>query len=811
MAAEDSALRVSRVRGTARYLVLGLTITLFAASALVSFSRIEQQKRELSVERSSVLWLATALEIEYLQLITAFTRYTLEPTTASRDAVQQRLDITWSRLPVLLEGSEAAPLRRLEDFDGVIARIRAVLERADSALEHEGFDREALDALNRDLAQVRPPLQDFLTSAMLTDELRIDRMQDRARAFQHGLYGSFLGMLVSGAVLVLLLVRQTRAASRARRRAEHQSGVLEEEMQERARANAALRRSEARFKDFAETAADWFWEMDEELRFTYLSDRFEEVVGLPADEVLGKGLEALSDGQPEARDRWQLHACDLAARSAVEDFGVRWTRPSGETRFLSLSARPVFGAEGGFEGYRGVTRDITQERQLAEKMAHLAAHDPLTGLVNRREFEDRLERVLATARSDGSAHALCFLDLDQFKIVNDTCGHMAGDELIRRVAMAFAACVRQRDTLSRLGGDEFAVLVERCTLEHAQRVAEDLRRAVESLRFTADGRTFTLSVSIGLVAVDAASEDLTQVLSAADSACYAAKDRGRNRIHVYRADDTQVARRRGEMRWLSEIQHALDADRFELVAQDIVALGDTAPCDDFEVLLRLVDEDGAQVLPGVFLPAAERYHIAPRIDRWVIRNVLEWLAGWRLELPGETRCFVNLSGLSLGDAQMLEFIVGELARTRVAPGRICFEVTETAAISNLGNASRFFQELRTRGCLFALDDFGSGVSSFGYLRTLPVDFLKIDGVFVRDIVDDPVDLEMVRSINQIGQLMGKRTIAEFVENERVLEALRALGVDHAQGYYLGRPAPLADRRPSGGAGSGAPRTGTGAP
>ncbi len=798
MAAEDPQHRVSRVRGTLRYLVLGTTIALFSLSALVSFSRIEEHKRELQVERNSVLWLATSLEIEYLRLISAVIRYSLEPTAGSLAAARRRLDLTWSRLPVLLEGTEAEPLRRLESFPPVMDRVRGALEGADRVLSDPASDPRAVGAVTTELEAVRPMLHEFLTASMLTDELLHEQMKDRATSLQHGQYASFLGMLLSGAVLVFLLARQIRAVSRARHRAELQSAALREEMTERVRAHAALRHSESRFKDFAEAAADWFWEMDSELRFTYLSDRFEEVMGLSPDAVVGHALDALDEGQQTARERWQQHASELARHLVIDDYDVQWRRPDGRTCHLSLSARPVFDADGAFEGYRGVTRDVTQERELAEQMAHLASHDPLTGLVNRREFEKRLERVLDTARADGSSHALCFLDLDQFKIVNDTCGHVAGDELIRQVAKRFATCVRKRDTLSRLGGDEFGVLIERCDIEHARRVAEALRRAVEELRFSANGHSFTLSVSIGLVAVDAHSENLTQLLSAADSACYAAKDQGRNQIHVYRADDAMLARRRGEVRWLSAIQQALGADRFELVAQDIVGLAAGSPGGDFEVLLRLVAEDGTRILPGAFLPAAERYHVSPRIDRWVIRNALAWLAEWRHHMPEPGKCFVNLSGLSLGDAQMLDFITGELKRTGVEARRLCFEVTETAAISNVGNASRFFQALRDQGCRFALDDFGSGVSSFGYLRTLPVDYLKIDGVFVRDIVDDPVDLEMVRSINQIGQLMGKKTIAEFVENDRILAALRTIGVDYAQGFHFGALRPLAERRPSAG-------------
>jgi diguanylate cyclase (GGDEF)-like protein/PAS domain S-box-containing protein len=721
-------------------------------------------------------------------------RHRLALTPETRAQVEQRLDLTWSRLPLLVSGPEAAPLRRLESFEPVMDRVRAVLEFSDRVLADPKSDRGALDTMVEKLEAAHPVLHDFLTASMLTDELLLDQVKYRAISYKQRLYGSLTGMLLGGTVFVFLLLRQIRAVSLARQQAERQSVALREEMEARARAHTALRESEARFRDFAETAADCLWEMDGQLRFSYLSDRFQEVMGMPAAEVLGRDLSALGDGKQLTPGAWKQHESELADRLVVEDFHVRWRRPDGRVRHLSLSARPVSGADGSFEGYRGTTRDITQERDLAEKMAHLAAHDSLTGLVNRREFERRLGHVLETSRNDGSSHALCFLDLDQFKVVNDTCGHTTGDALIQRVAKTFSGCIRQRDTLGRIGGDEFGLLIQDCDVAHAISVAEKLRRAAEEMRFSAGDHTFGLGVSIGLVAVDADSENLTALLSAADNACYAAKDQGRNQVRLYQADDDRLAQRRGEARWLSEIHGALESDGFELVAQDIAPLGEGSAGGNFEILLRLVDHDDKRVLPGAFLPAAERYHVSPRIDRWVIRHALEWLADWRQFGSGSAQCFINLSGLSLGDEQMLDFITREIERTGVEPNRLCFEVTETAAISNLGNASHFFQALRARGCCFALDDFGSGVSSFGYLRTLPVDYLKIDGVFVRDIVDDPIDLAMVRSINQIGQLMGKKTIAEFVENSKILDALHGLGVDYAQGLHFGPPRPLAEWR-----------------
>ncbi len=793
---------MSNRRRSAAYTVLALTIGLFAVSSMLSFSRIERQKNELSLDRSSVLLLITSLEIEYLNFLSELTRYRLQPTPATKAAAIHRLDLVWSRVPLLVEGREGAPLRQLDGFDEVIERTRNVLTRTEAILGQSSLEPVGMDAMLEEMADTRKAMHQFLLNVYLQEELRGDKTQARMRTLQGGLYISFLGMLLSGAVLVGFLLRQIRTgrellltAKEALQRAETQTLALQEEMADRIRAEGALRHSERRFKDFAETAADWFWEMGPDLRFSYLSDRFQEVMGLPRREMIGRSLADLYAGQEEDLERWRNHTEDLAAHRSFADFEIHWHRLDGGLRFLSFSGRPVFDQSGRFEGYRGIAHDVTDAKRLAEQMAHQASHDALTGLVNRREFEHRLERVLSTCKEQGSSHALCYLDLDRFKVVNDTCGHAAGDELLKQLAGVLGDAIRRRDTLGRLGGDEFSVLMEHCTLDQASRVADTLRKVVEDFRFVSDGKSFSLSVSIGLVPVDANSGSLTAVLTAADSACYAAKDEGRNRVHVYRANDEQSDRRRGDMQWVSHIQHALDSDRLVLMAQDIRPLSAELRGDDFEVLLRIVNEDGEFVLPGAFLPAAERYHLAPRLDRWVIRNALEWLAEWGIDNDNPSRCFINLSGQSLGDAQIHDFIVEQFRRSGVPYGSVCFEVTETAAISNMTSAMRLFQDLRNRGCRFALDDFGSGLPSFGYLRMLPVDFLKIDGLVVKDIVSDPVDLAMVRSINEIGQLLGKKTIAEFVENERVLTMLRELGVDFGQGFHFGQPEPLAERSP----------------
>ena len=462
-------------------------------------------------------------------------------------------------------------------------------------------------------------------------------------------------------------------------------------------------------------------------------------------------------------------------------------------RMLRSSGKPVFDPNGAFQGYRGAVKDVTDAHRMAQKLAHQATHEPLTGLLNRRAFEQSVQRLLESKCAAQEEHAVCYLDLDQFKIINDTCGHIAGDELLRQLSDLLSHQIRKGDTLARLGGDEFGVLMEYCTTAQAQRVADALRESIQDFRFVWDNKRFSLGVSIGLVPVNEGSGSVAAVLSAADGACYAAKDAGRNRIHVYREDDATLARRRGDMLWLARINHALEENRFFLYFQPIAPVTDAADKGaHYELLIRMEDEDGQIVLPGLFLPTVERYDLATKLDRWVISTAFEWLSRQPERLNDLFLCAINLSGCSLANNEFLNFVSSQFDKHHIPPNKICFEITETAAIANLSNATRFIKALKQLGCQFALDDFGSGLSSFAYLKNLPVDFLKIDGVFVKGIADDPIDLAMVKSINEIGHAMGKQTIAEFVENKVILDKLkrRDIGVDYAQGYAIGRPQPV---------------------
>jgi len=460
---------------------------------------------------------------------------------------------------------------------------------------------------------------------------------------------------------------------------------------------------------------------------------------------------------------------------------------TGEEFAIEDNAAPIRDSRGQISGAILVFRDVTAQRQMQKQIGWQASHDSLTGLANRRAFETLLERSLASAKGQHKHHALLYLDLDQFKVINDTCGHMAGDELLKQAGNILFSLVRDSDTLARLGGDEFGVLIENCSLEQAEQVAQKLHQALIDFRFVWREKNFRIGVSIGLVAIHAESGILSNLFSAADAACYMAKEQGRNRIWVHQENDSEVAIRHDEMEWVSRITQAFDDNRFRLYFQRIQPLGGWAEGGEYcELLVRMLDENGAVVPPMAFIPAAERYGVMTEIDRWVVRHAFDWLA----QHPATPGFSINLSGQSIGNEHFLDFMTEQFRLSALDPAKVCFELTETVAIANWSRASHFIFVLKGMGCRFALDDFGSGMASFAYLKGLPVDFIKIDGAFVRDMVNDQVSHAMVEMINHIGHVMGIQTIAEYVENEEILRALRKLGVDYVQGFGIHRPEPL---------------------
>jgi diguanylate cyclase (GGDEF)-like protein/PAS domain S-box-containing protein len=522
----------------------------------------------------------------------------------------------------------------------------------------------------------------------------------------------------------------------------------------------------------------------------YINPVAEQLTGWRLEDAMGRPVEEIFRAFHEETCEPLENPLSVSIRRARPIKSVRpmlLIRRDGNELYVESTASPIRAGNGKVGGGVLVFHDVSESRELNRRLSYHASHDLLTGLVNRREFENRLERALKSAKARETSYALCYLDIDQFKIVNDTCGHSAGDALLGQVGALLKSKVRWRDTLSRLGGDEFGMLLESCSLDEAMRMAESMREAVRNFRFSWEERVFRLGASVGVVPITADNEDVASILSAADSACAAAKELGRNRVHSFAENDIELMRRRREMQWAARINAALEEGRFELFRMPIAPLQKPETGAHYELLLRLRDENGRIVAPDSFITAAERYGITPSIDRWVIENAFRWLVSEADERERLAMCSINLSGQSLGDDKFLPFVIDQFHKSGLDASKICFEITETAAVASFSQANRFIQALRELGCKFALDDFGTGLSSFGYLKHFPVDYLKIDGSFVREILHDPIDREMVRSINEIGHLTGKQTIAEFAENAEIIEMLRNIGVDFAQGYGIAQP------------------------
>jgi diguanylate cyclase (GGDEF)-like protein/PAS domain S-box-containing protein len=529
---------------------------------------------------------------------------------------------------------------------------------------------------------------------------------------------------------------------------------------------------------------------DAECNVEYINPVAEELSGWKVDDASGRPVDEIFRGFHEETCEPLENPLAVSIRRNRSIKSVRPTlliRRDGNELYIESTASPIRDGKGDVTGGVLVFHDVSESRELNRRLSYHASHDILTGLVNRREFENRLERALKSAKARETSYALCHLDLDQFKIVNDSCGHSAGDALLGQLGALLKSKIRWRDTLARLGGDEFGVLLESCSLDEAMQTAEVLRAAIDEFKFMWDDRSFRLGVSIGVVPITADNEDVAGMLSAADSACAAAKEAGRNRIHSFQENDIDLMRRRREMQWAARINNALEDNRFELFRQTIQPLQTEETGAHYELLLRMRDENGAIIAPGLFIEAAERYGITPSIDRWVITNAFRWLVSEADERERLVLCSINLSGQSFGDDKFLPFVIDQFQMSGLDATKICFEITETAAIASYSQANRFINALKELGCKFALDDFGTGLSSFGYLKHFPVDFLKIDGSFVKEILHDPIDREMVRSINEIGHLTGKQTIAEFAENAEIIAMLKGMGVDYAQGYGVAEP------------------------
>lgn len=492
----------------------------------------------------------------------------------------------------------------------------------------------------------------------------------------------------------------------------------------------------------------------------------------------------------------------LGYDSSVSKEYILITRDSKEVS-IDYSIAPIHSKNGAIIGAVIVFQDVSHKRSMARQLSWQATHDALTRLLNRSEFERRLSDIVSGIKPK-QEHALFFLDLDRFKIVNDTCGHIAGDELLRQVTVLFQESIRCSDTLARLGGDEFGIVLEACPIDSALRIAKTILKRLKEFRFVWQDKNFNIGASIGLVAIKADGLTMSNLLSAADAACYIAKNKGRNRVHVYQADDSEFMQVKNEMQWATQISQALEKNSFSLYYQPIVPTSpSTSKCkfdsEYYEVLLRLIDQTGNEVLPMVFIPAAERYNLMPAIDRWVISTLFANIATYRKQRFDDCdnkSCYhctmygINLSGASINDDNFMEFVREQLHLYQIPPQTICFEITETHAVANLVKAANFIRALKELGCRFALDDFGSGMSSWGYLKNMSVDYLKIDGSFIKHIPEEKINMAMVEAINKIGHLMGIQTIAEYVESKEIIETLKEIGVDYVQGYGISKPYPL---------------------
>lgn len=712
--------------------------------------------------------------------------HVLEGERAAREALVKspRPDYAAARAGLLASGN--AP----EDIDKLVwlARHRARVPFVDKVMELRRARDADIDALQDIATRLRTAIESGGVSlaavAPMVDEIqRIDNrlivpQQTLTATLRQGFHTVqivlFVILCAAAATLVTagwLGARQM--ISRFVRSEEHL-----------ARARRAVAAEHDRVLVTLQSIGDAVITADANGRIDYLNPVAEQLTGWSNVEARGRTLTEVvrivdeSGANPVA----ELPQRITRERNPVEiTRNATLIRRDGSEVAIAESASRIRARSGEALGIVIVFRDVSRERRLAAQLSYHASHDALTGLVNRHEFERRLGIALRDAARENRSHALLYLDLDRFKIVNDTCGHAAGDRLLQQLPEIYGADLRDSDTLARLGGDEFAVLLEHCSVEDALRIAEELRRRTENFRFIHDNHAFKIGVSIGVVALNGSIRTVHDAMAAADQACYRAKEAGRNRVQLHRDDDAS-APTRSEPRWDERIERAMAENRLRLYAQEIVSLhGDRADATPgVEILVRLLAPDGSLIGPGAFFPAAERYGLMPTLDRWIVGKVID-VATAHTQAP---ILFVNLATASVMDRTFADFVLGRLAHSGVSPARLCFEITESTVMTSPAQVLRFMERLSAQGCRFSLDEFGRGMASFGYARHLPADFIKIDSMFVRNMTRDAVDRAIVEAINRVGHVLGKITIAETVEDDATLQALRALGVDMAQGYAV---------------------------
>ncbi len=547
-----------------------------------------------------------------------------------------------------------------------------------------------------------------------------------------------------------------------------------------------LAENETRYRDLANAGANVFWETDTEQRLSYISGETQALYGQEPNQLIGKTLAELCKHDPNISFPWLEYEAALAYQQPINNLTFKLKLTSKDIKIFLLNGKPVFDKHGLYIGYRGISKEITEEHLLSKKLAYQAAYDELTGLINRSSFNEKLKTYVQQSQQQAVSGFLCFLDLDRFKLVNDTAGHLIGDAMLAEVATVIKRCTTHQDIVGRLGGDEFGLILPNKSLSDAQQLCETVIAQVDSYRFHWNQRLFNVGVSIGMVPITGALND-TELLSKADLSCYKAKEAGRGRVYVANLNDDELFNEEQQMGYIANVAQAIEQNQFYLAKQVIAPIGQQDSHKHYEILIRYRDEQGKTIPPNLFIPAAEKHSVITIIDQWVLKTVFERYQQYFPE--GDTVVSINLSGLSLSNDEFVNRVKELLLSSQVNPRNICFEITETAAISQLSRALEFIREMKAIGVRFALDDFGSGASSFGYLKNLPVDYLKIDGSLVVNIVKQPTDRAIVESINAIAHLMNMKTVAEFVEDAEIHAVLEEIGVDFVQGYGIGKPQP----------------------
>ena len=565
--------------------------------------------------------------------------------------------------------------------------------------------------------------------------------------------------------------------------------LLMQKIKRKALASKTLRENEQRYKDLARAGANVFWELDEKLRYSYISGDVRDLCGLKPEEIIGFYPPELHQNSHRLDVDWELFERITRTRKPFKNFTFSLRDQKDGVRIFKINGNPLYDANYQFKGYRGVKQEITAEQNLYQKIAYQATYDDLTGLLNRREFNEKLKNSVQKAHKYATESVLCYLDLDRFKIVNDTAGHLVGDRLLSELAQLLQSMIRKEDTLGRLGGDEFGLLLEGCSITEAEQVCEQLVHAINNYRLKWKNVEFDVGVSIGMVGISQTVSDADELLSRADLACYQAKNLGRGRVYVAENNHQELDLQQAQMGHIANVSQAIKENRFYLVKQLIKPMDSSPQPQHYELLLRLKDRSGKIITPEEFIPVAERYGVITIVDRWVLKTALDLYA--RHFAPQQAIVSINLSGASINDERFTNFALELIKQSQVPGNCLCFEITETAAVSQISHAQKFIAAMKNLGVKFALDDFGSGVSSYGYLKSLSVDYLKIDGSLVKAILNEDYDRAIVNSIAEIAHLMGIKTIAEFVENDSILESLNEIDIDYAQGYVTGKPIAIA--------------------